>query len=165
MTNSEIEKGPLWTAWRRKLKLTTYRNYRKVFVRQLIWDNLGVLQQEVPHDQLRKLKLTKNWVVCQDLRPLLCQKKIFFFGPPYCRMVSGCLASPPVQLFLLESLTPKLEITLNHQALAFYEYCLFRLPADNFLLQHLASRPVLPDWRKDPPGDPSAHHRKTKPPE
>jgi len=47
------------------------------------------------------------------------------------RVISCCLSSTPVPLLLVESLTLPLEITLNHQALAFYEWAL-RLPADNF---------------------------------
>jgi len=66
-----------------------------------------------------------------------------------CRVISGCLASTPVPLLLLESLTPPLEITLNHQALAFYERAL-RLPADNFPLQQLASRTIQPRLKKRP---------------
>jgi len=63
-------------------------------------------------------------------------------------VVSGCLASTPVPLLLLESLTTP-EITLNHQALVFYEQAL-RLLADNFSLHRLAASQVLPRRKKRP---------------
>jgi len=72
--------------------------------------------------------------------PFLCgalKKYLEMCHKSACRVESGCLASAPVLLLLLESLAPPLEITLNHQALAFFELAL-RLPADNFPLQRLA---------------------------
>jgi len=66
-----------------------------------------------------------------------------------CRVISSCLASTPFPLLLLESLTTPLEITLNHQALAFFERAL-RFLADNFPLQQLASRLVQPRLKKRP---------------
>jgi len=58
--------------------------------------------------------------------PFLCdtlKKDLEVYHRRACRVISGSHASTPVPLLLLESLTPTplLEITLNHQALAFYE--------------------------------------------
>jgi len=65
--------------------------------------------------------------------PFLCdtpKKELEVHHRSACRVISGCLVSTPAPLLLLESLS-SLEITLNHQVLAFYERAL-RLPADNF---------------------------------
>jgi len=58
----------------------------------------------------------------------------------------------------------QLEITLNYKPLTFYERA-FRLRADNFPLQRLAFSPMQARLKKRPPGDLSAHHKKTKLPE
>jgi len=79
--------------------------------------------------------------------PFLCdilKKDLDDFHRSVCRVNSFCLASTPVLLLLLKSLTPALEIMLNHQALAYYYKRALGLPADNFPLQRLSFCPVLP---------------------
>jgi len=46
--------------------------YRRVFVRQLIWENLGVLQEEEPLKmKLGKLKLLLHYQNNQDCKQIL----------------------------------------------------------------------------------------------
>jgi len=52
----------------------------KVFVRQLIGENLGVLQQEEPHDQLRKLKQYSNILHTVNVNYLLTNAAFIHAG-------------------------------------------------------------------------------------
>ena len=66
-----------------------------------------------------------------------------------CRVITGCLSSTPSSLLLLEAQLPPLKLTLEHQALSFFESAL-RLPPDFSNLNALATRNVSCGLKKKP---------------
>ena len=66
-----------------------------------------------------------------------------------CRVITGCLSSTPSSLLFLEAQFPPLKLSLEHQALYFFERTL-RLPPDISSLDALATRNVLCRLKKKP---------------